>query len=233
MWKLESRHLKLRLQRSLTPADDPPPTVSVAQMMVPQSAQKLYRKAQAAFKEQKYEKSLKLVDEALQIDPQFAAALSLRGFVHLVQQKLPEAQQDFERAVQVDPNYSNAYVGLGTVYNHQGRFDDAMQASQRSLRLSPKSWQAYFEMAKACIAKGMYAQGLLLARQAQRLSGNSFAAIHLIKAYALLPLHFYKDAKYELQAFLSRAPKDNNSEQAQMLLAEVEAALPASVPQHP
>jgi tetratricopeptide (TPR) repeat protein len=223
-------HLKLRLQRRSSPMDDLPPTVSVAQMMVPASAQKLYSKALADYREQKYDKAIKLLDEAIQIDSQFAAALSLRGYVQLCQAKLSDAQQDFEHAVQVDPNYSNAYVGLGAVYNHQGRFDDAMRASQRSLRLSPRSWQAYFEMAKASIAKGMYADGLQLARQAQRLSGNSFAAVHLIKAYALVPLHFYKDAKYELQAFLSRAPKGNNLEQAQTLLAEVEAALPGSLP---
>jgi TolA-binding protein len=79
----------------------------------------------------------------------------------------------------------------------------------------------------------MYAQGLQLARQAQRLSGNSFAAVHLIKAYALVPMRLYKDAKYELQAFLSREPKGNSAQQAQTLLAEVEAALPASASAHP
>jgi TolA-binding protein len=79
----------------------------------------------------------------------------------------------------------------------------------------------------------MYAQGLQLARQAQRLSGNSFAAVHLIKAYALVPMRMYKDAKYELQAFLSREPKGNSAQQAQTLLAEVEAALPPSASAHP
>ena len=49
-------------------------------------------------------------------------------------------------------------------------------------------------MAKASIAKGMYDQGLQFAREAQRLSGNSFAAVHLIKAYALMPMRLYKAA---------------------------------------
>jgi TolA-binding protein len=78
----------------------------------------------------------------------------------------------------------------------------------------------------------MYLQGLQLARQAQRLSGNSFAAVHLIKAYALVPMRLYSDAKYELQAFLSREPKGNSAEQAQTLLAQVEAAVPTAMPEH-
>ncbi len=226
-------HLKLRLQPGGSPEEQLTTTVSVAQMMVPESAQKPYRKAQAAYKEQQYGKSLKLVNEALQIEPRFADALALRGYIELIGGDITSAQQDFEDAVRVDPDCGKAYLGLGTAYNHQGRFDDAMRASQRSLSLSPKSWQAYFEMAKASIAKGMYAQGLQLARQAQRLSGNSFAAVHLLKAYALVPMRFYKDAKYELQAFLSREPKGDSVRQAQTLLAEVEAALPASTPVRP
>jgi tetratricopeptide (TPR) repeat protein len=226
-------HLKLRLERSEPPVEQLPPTVSVAEMMVPESAQKPYRKAMMAYKHQQYDKSLKLVNEALQIEPLFADALTLRGYIELISGDITSAQQDFENAVHVDPNCEKAYLGLGTAYNHQGRFDDAMRASQRSLSLSPKSWQAYFEMAKASIANGMYAQGLQLARQAQRLSGDSFAAVHLIKAYALVPMRMYKDAKYELQAFLSREPKGNSAQQAQTLLAEVEAALPASASAHP
>lgn len=225
-------HLRLRLQRAPAP-EQFPPTVSVAQMMVPESAQKPYRKAMAAFRNQHYERSLKLVNEALQIEPHFADALTLRGHLELANGSIASAQQDFEDAVHIDPACGKAYVGLSIAYNHQGRFDDAMRASQRSLSLIPKSWQAYFEMAKASIAKGMYAQGLQLARQAQRLSGNSFAAVHLIKAYALVPMRLYKDAKYELQAFLSREPKGSGAQQAQTLLAQVEAELPAAAPAHP
>ena len=137
-------HLKLRLQPDGLPAEQLAPTISVAQMMVPESAQKPYRKAQEAYKKQQYDKSLNLVNEALQIEPRFADALTLRGYIELISGDITSAQQDFENAVHVDPNCEKAYLGLGTAYNHQGRFDDAMRASQRSLSLSPKSWQAYF-----------------------------------------------------------------------------------------
>jgi tetratricopeptide (TPR) repeat protein len=214
--------LQLRLQRNARPAQITAPTVSVVQMLVPPSAQKLFQKAQAAFDHRKYDKSKSFLDSALQIEPQYPQALTLRGLIEMSQGDLPAAQQDLESAVRIDPNYDSAYVALGATYNHQGKFDDAMRVSQRSLTLAPRSWQAYFEMAKAAIAQGMYAKGLQLAAQAQRLSGNSFAAVHLIKAYALFPMRLYKDAKYELQAFLSREPNSTNAEQAQTLLAEID-----------
>jgi tetratricopeptide (TPR) repeat protein len=220
--------LRLRLSRN-PPAPVSPPTISVTQMMVPTSAQKLFRKAQTAFNDEKYDKSTKLLGEALQIDPQYADALTLRGIIELGTSKLDEAQADLERAIQIDPSCSRAYISLAAIYNHQGRFDDAMRASQRSLALTPKSWQSYFELAKASIAKGMYTQGLQFAREAQRLSGNSFAAVHLIKAYALMPMRLYKAARYELQAFLSHQPSGSNAQQAQMLLAQIDATMPASL----
>jgi tetratricopeptide (TPR) repeat protein len=224
--------VNLRLSRNAPLPEMLEPTVSVARMLVPERAQRLYQKAAADYKKGNLDKAKTHVEGALAIDPEFVDALTLRGIIEMNNFDLDAAQADFERAVRIDPDYSGAYIALGAIYNHQGRFDDAARVSQRSLTLSPKSWQAYFELAKATIAKGMYSKGLLLARQAQKLSGNSFASIHLIKAYALLPMRFYKDAKYELQAYLSHEPKGSSAQQAQTLLAQIEAASPPAPARH-
>lgn len=200
------------------------PTTSVAHILVPERAKKLYDKAYAAFTGGKNDEAESLVNEALQIEPHFAEALALRGLLDMQKADLQEAQQYLEAAVHVDPGYSSAYIVLGAVYNHEGRFDDAIRASERGLSLSPRSWQAYFEMAKASVSKGMYQKALQFARQAQRLGGNSFASLHLVKACALYPMKLYKDARYEVQAVLTREPKGVTANQAQALLAEIDAA---------
>ena len=216
--------LQLRLRPGSNMFDDSNATISVARILVPAKAQKYYGKAREAFSEGKNDAAEKLLDQALVIEPQFPEALALRGLIHMQANDLQEAQQYLEKAVHVDPFYSPAYLALGAVYNHEGRYDDAMQASERGLTLSPRSWQAYFEMAKASVAKGLYAQALKMARQAQWLGGNSFVALHLVKASALMPLKLYKDARYELQAVLSHSPKGTNVKEAQTLLAEIDAA---------
>ncbi len=174
----ESASLNLRLQHDAPAAPELDSTVSVVQMMVPTSAQKLYRKALANVHNHKPGKALPLLDSALQIEPRFADALTLRGQIEMSNGKLAAAQDDLERAVKIDPAEANAYIELSVIYNHQGRFDDAMRSSERSLSLSPRSWQAYFEMAKATIAKGMYAQGPRVraagpAAERQQLCGRS------------------------------------------------------------
>jgi TolA-binding protein len=45
-------------------------------------------------------------------------------------------------------------------------------------------------------------------------------------------MRFYKDAKYELQAFLSREPNSSNARQAQMLLAEIDSMPSSTVEAH-
>ena len=200
------------------------PTTSVARILVPESARKLYRKAYAAYTQGKNGEAEPLVDQALQIEPHFAEALSLRGMLEMQKADLQEAQQYLEAAIHVDPAYSPAYIVLGAVYNHEGRFDDAIRASERGISLSPRSWQAYFEMAKASVSKGMYQRALQFARQAQRLGGNSFASLHLVKACALYPMKLYKDARYEIQVVMTREPKGISATQAQALLAEIDAA---------
>ncbi len=77
-------------------------------------------------------------------------------------------------------------------------------------------------MAKASIAKSMYQSGLKFIRQAERLGGGAFAEVHLVKAYALIPLKLYKDARYELQASLKREHDGSVAAQAKNVLAQME-----------
>ncbi len=221
--------LELRLPVNADATYGSAATVSVAQMLVPDRAQKEYRKAHQAFVAGKNAEALQFLDNALQIAPEFAAALTLRGIIEMDELHLADAEESLQQAIHHDPSDGAAFLALGVVYNHEGRYDDAMNASQRGVSLSPRSWQGYFEMAKAAIGQGMYEKGLQFARQAEKMGGNGFAGLHLVEAYALVPLKLYRDAKCELQAYLSRSPKDGTAKQAQNLLAQVNAAGNAAV----
>ncbi|HUI84086.1 MAG TPA: tetratricopeptide repeat protein [Candidatus Binatia bacterium] len=215
------RSLELRFPKGTAQPDSPAAIVSVAQLLVPEKAAKMYRKALEAFHEGNYQKADRLLDSALEIDTQFAAALTLRGLMQVQGPDLQQAQQTLEQALHVDPSESAAYIALAAIYNHQGQYDQALNASQRSLAYSPKSWQAYLEMAKASIASNMYQKGLRLIRQAEKFGGSSFAEVHLVKAYALVPLKFYKEAKRELQVALSHDHSGTVAAQARNMLAQV------------
>ena len=199
-------------------------TVSVAEMLVPKKARSFYQKAREACSHGKFDDAKELLDRALQLHPHFAEALTLRGLIQLRGDQIEQGRQSFEQAIQYDPAYSPAYVALAAVYNAQAHYDDALRTLELGTAIAPMAWQGYCEMAEASIGKGLYGNGLQLAEKAEQLNGNKLAAIHLLKAYAMIPLKFYSRAKEELQAYLQREPKGGDAEQARHLLAQLNAA---------
>lgn len=199
-------------------------TVSLAQLKVSAKARSLFEKASVAFSKSRYDEARKQVDKALETYPEFAEALTLRGLLHIQANQNDEGAKDLELAIKCDPNYSTAYLALGALYNNQRQFDDATRELERGVSLQPTAWQGYFEMARAYLGKGMYERALQFANKAEGLAPASFAPVHLLKAYALLPQKLYRDAARELHAFLSRQPKGESSQQAEQILAKLQAA---------
>jgi tetratricopeptide (TPR) repeat protein len=218
----ERPSLQLRLPNSTSAPDPLDATTSVARILVPPRAQKLYRRAVDYFNAGKYDEAEKKLGEALQIDAEYGDALTLRGLIDMRKPDISLGEQSLLQAIKVDGSQSTAYIALAAIYNHEGRFDDAERASQRGLALAPRTWQAYMEMAKASIAKSMYQSGLKFIRQAERLGGSTFAEVHLIKAYALVPMKLYKEARYELQASMARDRSGAIAGQAKTMLAKVD-----------
>ena len=150
-------------------------TVSVAEMLVPKKARSFYQKARGACARGNFDEAQELLDRALEIHPQFAEALTLRGLLQLKTNHIDQGRQNFEQAIQYDPNYGPAYVGLAAAYNAQAHYDDALRTLERETTISPTAWQGYLEMAKASIGKGMYDQGLQYAEKADQLNGKHLA----------------------------------------------------------
>lgn len=206
----------------------PGPATSVAMLKVPQKARERCTKAEQALAASKFDQSRKLVDESLSMYSKNPRALTLRGILEIQANDSTAAMQDLQSAIDIDPNYDAPYTALSSIYNGQGRFEDAARTTERAVAIAPNSWQGYFEMARAYVGKGMYQKGLDIANRAQALGANSIPSLHLVKAYAMVPLKLYKDASQELQAFLSHAPEGPSTESVKRLLAQVQAAEAAS-----
>ncbi len=213
--------LVLRFPRDTTSHKQSPSTVSVAQVVAPAKAQKLYTQAHEAFRRGQYKDASNLLEQALQIEPHYPDALTLRGLLELGNPDPQVPQQNFEQALRLNPNDSTASIALAAVYNREARFDDAVRAAQRGASVSPNSWQAYLEMAKASIAQNMYAKGLVLIRQAERLGGTKYAEVRLVKAYGLFALKLFRDCKYEAQAAIARDHDGPSAHLARQLLAQL------------
>jgi tetratricopeptide (TPR) repeat protein len=200
-------------------------SVSVMQYKVPGKARDEYRKAREGMEKGKLEEATKRVENALQIFPNYADALTLRAILELNRQSAESAMADLDKAVKADANYAMAYMVMGSALNMQSKFDEAIRALQRGESLAPNYWQAYFEMGKAYIGKADYPAALRQLERAQNTAPAEYPLIYLLQAHALLAMKQYPEAMTALQAYLQKDPKGPNSAEAQKMLEKAQAFL--------
>jgi len=205
-------------------------TVSIAEYKVPQKARDALHKAEAALANHRDNEVTKQLAKALEVCPDYAAALTLRGVLSLDAQSPERAIEDFDKAIHSDPGYALAYTAMAAALNRLQKFDDALRSASRSIALAPRSWQSYFEMAKSYVGKADYEHALQQLTKSQALVPTEYAPIHLVRAHVMLALKNYSNAMDELQAFLTLAPKDPNSNAARETLEKVKAFTAAATP---
>jgi len=166
--------------------------------------------------------------KALEICPNYAEALTLRGILALNRQDSQSAVADLDKAIQADGNYAMAYMVLGSALNMQSKFDDAIRALQRGESLAPNYWQAHFEMGKSYIGKADYPSALRQLERAENLAPEEYPLIYLLRAHALLSMKQFPEAMTALQAYLQKDPKGPNVEQAQKMLEQAQAYMAKS-----
>ena len=219
-----SNMVNIRMQGSGKPADGMEGnSISVAQYRVPAKAREAYRKAHSAVEKGKIDEANKHLAKALEICPDYAEALTLRGVLELNQQDSQAAVADLDKAIKADGNYAMAYMVLGSALNMQSKFDEAIRALQRGESLAPNYWQAHFEMGKSYIGKADYPAALRQLERAESLATGEYPLIYLLRAHALLSMKQFPEAMAALQAFLQKDPRGVNAEQAQKMMEQAQA----------
>jgi serine protease Do len=87
--------------------------------------------------------ALRSSTRAIQINPRFAAAYSLRGSIRYLTQDYSGAAADFSQAVQLDGNLASAYLGRGLSQSAMRNPEGALSDYTKAIQLSPDSLSYY------------------------------------------------------------------------------------------
>lgn len=196
-------------------------TISVLQYRIPDKAREEFTKAQDDLSRHKIEDGEKHLDRALEICPNYANALTLRGILELSASKTSNAMADLQKAIQSDGNYALAYTVMGAALNSTKKFDEAIRSLERGASLEPDSWQTYFELAKAYVGKADFASAIRQLDRAQSLTPD-FPMIRYVRGFALMGLKQYQQAATELQGFLEKVQSGPESDRARQLLSQAQ-----------
>tara|TARA_Y100000816_G_C26067282_1_gene560995 strand:- start:101 stop:1558 length:1458 start_codon:yes stop_codon:yes gene_type:complete len=99
------------------------------------------------FDEKKYEKSLKLLNESIQINPNDSECYSNRGVVNFKLRNIEEAISDYKKAISIDKNNYNAFFNLGNLYKKIDRFDESIENFNKAILINKNHYNAYHNRA--------------------------------------------------------------------------------------
>lgn len=151
------------------------------------SAQEWYEEA---FKTTMPKEKIRLVSEALRLDPSFAEAYLLRGSTFVLTGDLDAAIADFDRTLESNRDAVGAYYFRGTAHRLKGDWARAMSDYDRLLEVAPDSAEARF--AQEATQSNIFAQayvGRALVRMNVKNKDRDGAMADLNRALGLKPDH--------------------------------------------
>ncbi len=207
------------------PSVIPRPTISVSSLVVPQKAREHLSKAMAAYARRDLAEAWSRVNISLELAPEFADALSFRGFLELNVNRSDASMDDLQHALRADPGIAETYLHMGSLLNHLARYDEALHYLARHDQLAPNSWAGAFEMAKSHLGRHEYAKALEQAHRASLLGGEArmASALHMLRGDALFNLKQYEQALPELEMYLTAEPNGNLANVARELMTRMRA----------
>jgi tetratricopeptide (TPR) repeat protein len=98
--------------------------------------------------------AIKLYEEILARDPEYAAAHINLGTIYFHLRQFTKAEEYYRAATVADPGYTLAFFDLGNVLDELQRMDESIAAYREAVRLSPRYADAHYNLALAYERKG-------------------------------------------------------------------------------
>lgn len=139
--------LVVDLKRSQSANPRPPISVARLQHKTNKQAARKYKDAQVAAARSDHHAAIRLLNEALVLDPEFYEALNNLGVAHTRLEDWDAAREAFARAISLDGTDPIAEANLAYVELRRGAFASAESAARASLRADAVSPRAHLYLA--------------------------------------------------------------------------------------
>jgi protein O-GlcNAc transferase len=98
---------------------------------------------------------------AIELQPNFADAISNLGNVYLAQGRVNDAMAYYKKALVFDPHYAQAHSNIGKAYLELDQLDDAEQSLRQAIAIKPDLGIAYSNLGKVLLLQGKIDQAYL------------------------------------------------------------------------
>ena len=187
--------------------------------------------------------SEKMLDRAVEINPQLAEARGYRGKLLRNEWRWAEADAEFKKALELNPNLAWVHNSYALLLAEIMRFDDAVVETRRAVELDPLVFGAGADSAFVLMCAHHYDEAITEAKRVLKLNPNDMTALNVLtwsadaqgrSAEALelyrKEMQFYgvdSESRATLAYFLIKA---GNKEEARSILEEVNSSRPSPPP---
>ena len=110
-------------------------------------AKEKFEEGMADFVSHNYGRSIDLLSQAIELDPQFTLALKSRGAAYLKLDKVQEAIADMSAVIDIAPDNARAFHMRGLAHDKSGDLDEALEDFNQALELKHDYGTVYYSRA--------------------------------------------------------------------------------------
>jgi tetratricopeptide (TPR) repeat protein len=164
--------------------------------------------------EGKHEKALKIYQDALSINPEYARAHYNIGVVFERTGDKARAIDSFQRSLSIEPEDAYAHYNMGVIWQKQGEEEKATTCFQKTISIKSDYAEAYYNLAVIYKNQGKFEEALSCCQKALSIA-PSYAKSHLLTA----SLQKYSGTEDHILKMESLFPQDHINSEQKMYLA--------------
>ncbi|WP_372898327.1 tetratricopeptide repeat protein [Stieleria sp.] len=127
---------------------------------MPETSEAMLQTALDLLSAGRHPEAIAILQQAVRLSPQSAAAFRALAEAHLGCGDLEEARRCCQRSTTLDPSFERAFYLLGVICAHAGDVDDSTAAFERAIELRPKYFDALRGLAAVAGRSGQLARAL-------------------------------------------------------------------------
>jgi tetratricopeptide (TPR) repeat protein len=203
-----------------------PTTVSAATLGISVSARTEYRKAQDRLSRHDISGAVAHLKKAVEISPQFAAALNNLGTISYQMKAYAEAEGYFRQALEQEPDSYAPLVNLGGALLSGGKIEAALPFNLRAVRARPEDALAHAQLGQNYFYLGQLDPSEVELKKAKALDPGHFSFPQLILAQLYMMKQKPVLAVEELEEFLKLHPDSERADRIRKTIQDLRGKFP-------
>jgi Tfp pilus assembly protein PilF len=198
-----------------------PGTVDAKSAGIPEAARELYKQALDSAASGDQTKALEELDKALELYPNFMAALNQLGVQYMELKNWEKAGEALRKAIGIAPEAFHPRLNYGIVLLQLKRYKDASAELNIAVQKDSSSGTAHLYLGRAMVSLGNYDAAEIALRQTISIGGEETVEAHRYLGAVYIEKHDAARAADELDMYLKLAPKAKDVERIRAIVKDL------------